>query len=195
MKIGQLTISAASVALLAIQLLLVSAVAGRYLWQRWRCPRVWTPAQVYSPEMDGGRRYVPAQLIVDGCQSTLPSAKAAQFPRGVNGAVVPGPYVMRPAAVSFRANLKVENNKLVAVEVEGDESGRMGEEVSAAPGVACDRMQLERAVDFYIAGPSREVFPLKPNQQLWAEVTVPRNGAPRPLQLAVKGNGRWKPLD
>ena len=33
-------------------------------------------------------RYLSLQLTVDGCQSTLPSAKQADFPRDVNGAAV-----------------------------------------------------------------------------------------------------------
>jgi hypothetical protein len=35
---------------------------------------------------------------------------------------------------------------------------------------------------------------LKRGQELWIEVTVPSKGPPRPLQLAVKDNGVWKPL-
>src|SRR5208283_3048759 len=31
-------------------------------------------------------------------------------------------------------------------------------------------------------------------QELWIEVTVPPQGPPRPLQMAVKDNGVWKPL-
>ena len=40
MKIGRLTLSGASVALLVFQLLVVPSIAGKYLYQRWRCPRV-----------------------------------------------------------------------------------------------------------------------------------------------------------
>jgi len=36
---------------------------------------------------------------------------------------------------------------------------------------------------------------LKAGQELWVEVTVPPKGPPRPLQLALKDNGVWKPLN
>jgi hypothetical protein len=193
MKIGRFTLSAASLAVLAIQLLLVSTIAAKYLYQRWTCPRVWVRAVGYDRELPIRGRYHAPRLIVDGCQSTLPSAKAAQFPRDVNGAVKPGPYVMRPMTVSFRANLKVENNKLIAVQVEGDESGTTGEEVQAVPGSACDQMRLEQPVDFFLVGKAQSPLPLKPGQELWMEVTVPPKGTPRPLQMAVKDNGVWKP--
>ena len=193
MRIGRFTLSAASAVLLLIQLLLVSAVAAKYLYQRWRCPRVWVMAQAYDPELPMRGRYIATQLMVDACQSTLPSAKGAQFPRDVNGAIRPGPYVMRPAAVNFRADLKVENNKLIALRVEGEDS-QAGEEVWAAPGAPCDKMRLTTPTNFYVAEHAQSPLPLRPGQELWIEVTVPPKGPPRPLQMAVKDNGVWRPL-
>jgi hypothetical protein len=193
MKIGRWTISMMSVTVLVIQLLLVATVAGKYLYERWRCPRVWVMAQAYDPELPMRGRYIETQLTVDGCQSTLPSAKAAQFPRDVNGAIRPGPYVMRPTPVSFRAILKAENNKLIAVRAEGENS-QAGEEVWAVPGAPCDRMRLTEPTNFYIAEHTQSPLPLKPGQELWIEVTVPPKGEPRPLQMALKEDEVWKPV-
>jgi hypothetical protein len=199
MKIGRFNLSGVSVALLVFQLLIVSSIAGKYLWQRWRCPSVWTRAAAIDPELPMRGRYLSLQLTVDGCQSTLPSAKLATFPRDVNGAVKPGLYVMRPQGVLFRANLKVENNRLVAVRPEGQEIGGQedpaaGENIIAAPGAPCGQMNLDTPVDFYIAGTAKSPLPLRPGQELWIEVTVPPTGPPRPIQLALKDNGVWKPL-
>ena len=72
---AQMKLAKASIALLLIQLALVSSIAGKYLYQRWRCPRVWTRTVAYDPELLMRGRYLSVQLIVDGCQSTLPSAK------------------------------------------------------------------------------------------------------------------------
>ena len=124
MKIGRFTLSGVSIVLLVIQLLIVSSIAGKYLWQRWRCPRVWTRAAAIDPELPMRGRYLSLQLTVDGCQSTLPSAKFATFPRDVNGAIKPGPYVLRPRPVLFRANLKVQNNQLVALRESESAAGR-----------------------------------------------------------------------
>jgi hypothetical protein len=110
MKIGRFTLSAASLALLIVQLALVSTIAAKYLYQRWTCPRVWTRAAAIDPLLPMRGRYLALELTVDGCQSTLPSAKNANFPRDVNGAVTPGRYVLRPQDVDFHANLKVVNN-------------------------------------------------------------------------------------
>jgi hypothetical protein len=194
MKIGRFTLSGVSIALLVFQLLVVSSVAGKYLWQRWRCPRVWTRAAAIDPELPMRGRYLSLQLIVDGCQSTLPSAKFATFPRDVSGAIKPGPYVLRPQPVMFRANLKVQNNRLVALRIEGQEDLSAGQEISATPGASCDQLRLSDPVDFYIADTAKSPLPLGANQELWIEVTVPPTGPPRPLALALKDNGAWKPL-
>jgi hypothetical protein len=196
MKIGRCTFSGVSLALLVIQLALVSLIAATYLYERWRCPRVWVRAAAYDPELPMRGRYLSLQLTVDGCQSTLPSAKLATFPRDVNGAVKPGQYVLRaePQPAYFRAWLKVVNNKLVAVRVEGQEDLTAGEVVSATPGARCDEMRLDSPVNFYIAEHAQSPLPLKPGQELWIEVTVPPKGPPRPMQLALKQDGVWKPL-
>jgi hypothetical protein len=195
MKIGRMTISAVSLLVLFVQLALVSTVAAKYMVERWRCPRVWTRAAAIDPELPLRGRYLSLQLTADGCQSTLPSAKLAEFPRDYNGAVKPGPYQLRPQPVTFRANLKAVNGKLTAIRAEGVEDTDQGEEVSAAPGAPCDQLRLLQPVDFFIAEKARSPLPLLPGQQLWIEVTVPPKGAPRPIQLAVSGNGAWRVLD
>lgn len=194
MKIGRLRLSGVSVALLVVQLALASSIAAKYLYERWRCPRVWTRAAAIDPESPMRGRYLSLQLTVDGCQSTLPSAKLATFPRDFNGAVKPGAFSMRGSSVVFRANLKVVNNRLAAVRAEGKEDLTAGEEISAWPGALCDEMHLDSPVNFYIGEHVESPVPLKPSEELWIEVTVPPKGPPRPIQLALKQDGVWKPL-
>ena len=193
MKIGRIKISLAAIALLAFQLALVVSIAGKYLYERENCPRVWTRAVAYDPEMPLRGRYLSAQLQVDGCGSTLPSATHAQFPRDINGAVKPGPYVVRGTPVSFNARLKVENNHLVAVHLDGEQAQIEGPEVWA-DNDPCDKMHLVEATDVFVPENASSPLPLKHGQELWIEVTLPPKGAPRPIQMAVKDNGVWKPL-
>jgi hypothetical protein len=80
--------SRASLVLLILQLVIVSMVAAKYFYEGATCPRVWTRAAAYDPSLVMRGRYLSLQLTVDGCSSTLPSAKDAQFPRNING--VPG---------------------------------------------------------------------------------------------------------
>jgi hypothetical protein len=186
-------ISKTSVALLVIQLVIVSSIAAKYLYQRWTCPRVWARTVAFDPQLPMRGRYLSLQLMVDGCQSTLPSAKAAAFPRDINGAAIQGQYFVRASAI-FHADLKVENNRLMVFRIEDDQNGTLGQEVSVWPGAACDAMRLDAPVDFYIAEHAQSPLPVKPGLELWIEVTVPPKGPPRPIQLALKDNNTWKPL-
>ena len=194
MKIGRFTLSFASLVVLVLQLLIVCSVAMKYEYQRWRCPRVWTRAAAYDPALPMRGRYLSLQLTVDGCQSTLPSAKDATFPRDVNGAVRPGPFMLRPQPVYFQANIKVQDNRLVAIRIQDADIHSGGQEVAAAPKAPCDQMRLESPVDFFIPDTAQSPLPLKTGQEMWIEVTVPPKGPPRPIQLAMKQDGAWTPL-
>lgn len=195
MKILGRSFSGVSLALLVIQLALVSTVAVRYEYQRWRCPRVWTRAQGYDPQLLLRGRYLALQLHVDGCQSTLPSAAQAKFPRDVNGAVKPGPYIVgRIPSLQFRADLKVENDRLLAVRITNEPNQQDGQMVDASAGTPCSEMTLDDPVYYYLPDNAPNLFPLKRGQELWIEATIPPQGPPRPTQLALKDNGAWKPL-
>jgi hypothetical protein len=187
--------SKTSIVLLLIQLALVSTIAGKYLYQRSTCPRVWTRATAYDPELVMRGRYLRLQLTVDGCQSTLPSALHAVFPRNSDGTTKPNGFTITPEfLVRFRAKLKVENDKLVAIRIPEADLTSKGVGVTAMPDSSCDAMRLDEPVDFYIAEHAADPTRLMPGQELWMEVTIPPQGPPRPIQLALKDNSDWKPL-
>jgi uncharacterized membrane-anchored protein len=188
-------LSKTSIILLVIQLALVSSIAVKYLYQRARCPRVWVRTAAYDPNMVMRGRYLSLQLTVDGCQSTLPSALHAVFPRNSDGTTRPnGFHVNWQGAVQFRAKLKVENNKLIVIRIPEADQTSKGVQVTAWPDTSCDAMRLDQPVDFFIAEHAKDPTALQPNQELWIEVTIPPIGPPRPLQLALKDNGAWRPL-
>jgi uncharacterized membrane-anchored protein len=187
--------SKTSIALLLIQLVIVSSIAAKYYYQRVTCPRVWVKAAAYDPELVMRGRYLSLQLTVDGCESTLPSAFQANFPRNSDGTTRKGGFrVNWQGAVQFRAKLKVENNKLVAIRIPAADERSKGVYVSAMPDSSCDAMRLQEPVEFYIAEHAGDPSRVQKGQELWMEVTVPPVGPPRPLQLALKDNGGWKPL-
>ena len=195
MKIGSVKLSVASIALLVIQLAIVSSIAGKYLYQRWTCPRVWTRSVAYDPELVMRGRYLSLQVTVDGCESTLPSGKNAEFPRNVDGTIHSQVFTVRGPvnSIEFPAKLTVKDNRLLAVHVR-DAGPRDAQMVSALDGGVCDQMRLVAPVNFYIAEHAQSPLPVKQGDQLWIEVTVPPKGPPRPIQLALKQDGAWKPL-
>jgi hypothetical protein len=140
-------------------------------------------------------RYLGVQLIVDGCQSTLPSAKQAAFPRNIDGTTRPNGYSIRsPEAVQFSAQLKVQGNNLLAIRIQDEDQRAGGQMVAAWPGQSCEEMRLVQPVDFYIAEHAASPLPVRAGQELWIEVTIPPKGPPRPTQVAMKQDGVWKPL-
>ena len=196
MKPAKISLSGTSVALLVIQLALVSSIAAKYFYQRSTCPRVWTRTVAHDKQLPMQGRYLSLQLNVDGCQSTLPSALRATFPRNADGTTKPTGFTVNDDhfPITFRANLKVEKNRLLAIRIPEADLRSKGENVTALPGSPCDVMRLQQPVDFYIAEHAADPTTLRQGQELWIEVTVPPKGPPRPLQLALKDNGAWKPL-
>jgi hypothetical protein len=196
MKIIGSTVSGASLAVLVIQLALVSSIAAKYLYQRGHCARVWTQAVMYDPNLVMRGRYLSMQLYVDGCESTLPSAKQARYPRTVEGLPQGDRFAIGDPQpwVNFQAKLKVEHNRLIVIRIPDGDDASHGEWVTAPARVQCDQMHLTDPVNFYIAEHAQNPLPAKPGQELWVEVTVPPHGPPRPIQLALKTNGVWNVL-
>jgi hypothetical protein len=103
-------------------------------------------------------------------------------------------YIRGEQVVRFPARLKVQGGKLIAIRIPESESQTGAQMVMAQPGSNCSEMRLETPVDFYIPEHAADPTPVKRGQELWVEVTVPPKGPPRPLQLAMKDNGAWRPL-
>ena len=177
-------VSKTSLVLLLIQLALVSSVAAKYLYQRWSCPRVWTRAEIYDSTLPMHGRYLALHLTVDGCGNIYRSADQYKDPRTA-------PYEILD---SFSAMLSVKNNRLVATRIPGAGPGRLNPTVIVHKGAHCNALRLWPPVNFYIAENAAVPAPIQPGQELWIEVTVPPSGLPRPIQLALKDGGAWKPL-
>jgi hypothetical protein len=176
--------SKTSLVLLLIQLALVSSVAAKYLYQRWSCPRVWTRAGIYDPSLPMRGRYLSLHLTVDGCGNTYQTASQLKITQTT-------PYTVID---SFPARLSVNDNRLVATRIPGESPGIFLPTVIIPKGAPCDALRLGPPVNFYISEHAAIPAPIQPNQELWIEVTVPPKGLPRPIQLALKDGGLWKPL-
>jgi hypothetical protein len=195
MKVFNISLPGASLALLVIQLALVSSIALKYLYQRQTCPRVWTRADAYDPELPMRGRYLSLQLTADGCKSTWPGTKESSLPKTLADAAKSSPLgTILPSDVLFPAELKVEGNKLMALRIQDPERSEAGQTVSVGVGAPCNAVHLFAPVFFYIAEHAQSPLPVGSGQELWIEVTVPPSGPPRPIQLALKQDGVWKPL-
>ena len=176
-----------AVALLLVQAALVLTIAGKYLYERKVCPRVWVRAAQYDPNMPLRGRYLALQLAVDAC--ALPRDEAHQL-GGFARPGVPG----EASAWQWKVKPLVRDGKLVVVPAGYDEGPELTEDVTLLAHRPCDRASLSEVVEYFIADTTKSPFPPKQGEELWVEVTLPPMGPPRPIQLAVAANGRFTPL-
>jgi hypothetical protein len=162
----------------AVHVGLVASLGAKLLYDRATLPRVWALTTPYDPNLPIRGRYVSLQLVVE--------------PRGVSE-TKPGSASRPPQSI----NLRVDGDRLVAEsnaqQHDYDPSDlhlrfidRRGEKfaVLAEP--------LAFFIPEHIPDPSRR----QEGEELWAEVTIPKKGLPRPIRLGVKkGNVPIVPLE
>jgi hypothetical protein len=179
----------AAVLLLLVQLVVVSSVAAKYLYERRTRPRVWARATQYDPNLPLRGRYLALQLLVDACQLPRDPAHFQEFgPYGVHSARKMSGYW------SWNVSLKVANGHLVPVVQDHLKSSADTFQLELAEDRPCDRASLTPSSEFFIPDRAQSPFPLKQGQELWVEVTVPPSGPPRPIQLALSTNSGFQTL-
>ena len=170
------------VVLLVAQLVLVLSIAGKYLYERKVCPRVWVRTVQIDPDLPFRGRYLALQLAVNAC--SFPHDSSSVF------------NALNSPAGSWQWRVKIEakDGRLVGVPVGDDIRPELTQELQQWGKQSCDRAALSESADYFIGDRAKGPFPLKPNEELWAEVTVPPSGPPRPIQLAISSDAGFKPL-
>ncbi len=165
------------VAVALIHILIVLSLGGKLLYDRKTRPRIWVRTEQVDPAMPIRGRYITLSLQVHAVELAMHK---------------PGPeYGYAPEYV----RLSVENGQLVAHKTETP----TGMSIST-----WNRQPNQPGTDVYLLSPNVAFFLPEhaefPNinrgtrDELWAEVTVPRKGPPRPIQLAIKRGAEWIPL-
>ena len=166
-----MTLLAKGLVLGAAQVLLVGSVGAKFLYDRAEYPRLWVETAPYDPVMPIRGRYVNIVLLVD--------AERAESP--VDSDKAPNMYLAR---------LETRGGRLVAVQ--DDEDGKHWVSSRRCGERQC--WQLAQALAYFI--PEHAVDPSRTpgGAALWAEVTLPPTGAPRPLRLGMKQGEAIEPL-
>jgi hypothetical protein len=176
---------ARAIALVVIQCLLVSSIAAKYLYERATCPRVWVRVAQFDPNLPMRGRYLALSPVVDACN--LPHDKDSSS-RWTD------PNRHEKVSWHWQVRAYARGGKLV-VEDARNVLPRTGTQTIWLNGdTSCTDAQLS-PVDLFIPDTAKSPFPLKKDQELWTEVTVPPLGPPRPIQLAISDNEQWKPLN
>lgn len=161
-----------------LHLLIVLSLGGKLLYDRATRPRLWVKTESVDPDLPLRGRYFTLNLEVHAPEFARQSPDPSRIAGAGSGPVW----------------LAVENGRLVAHNADLPTHLWVYPPARRRPDEAgADLCILQPGVTFFI-GEHAETPRLKPGDELWAEVTVPRKGPPRPIQLAIKHGSEWKPL-
>jgi hypothetical protein len=159
------------IAVALVHLLIVASLGAKLLYDRATCPHVWVRTGQVDPDLPIRGRYMTLSIEV--------------FRSGAPAEAPP-----RPSYRADNVELAVENGRLVA---RGTARNTGMYVMRRSPRPDENAFILSLPLVFFI--PEHAELPrLSRGDELWAEVTVPRHGPPRPIQLAIKHGEEWKPL-
>lgn len=92
-------------------------------------------------------------------------------------------------ALNGPVQLSAQGGQLVAAPATSRGSG------TPQSGPTVQGWTLQEPVAFFIPESAPDPSRREPGEDLWIEVSVPRNGPPRPIRLGVKKNGVLTPLE
>jgi hypothetical protein len=162
-----LRVSRRSLALALIQVLLVAGIGAKLLADRERFPRVWVEAAAFDPSLPIRGRYVSLAI-----------------------AVVPTAIRPEDEQRGFAARLRVDGGRLLAVPAA---AGSVYVRARRAKDGTVSWVLQEPVLYFlpeHAADPTRRPA----GEVLWAEVTVPDSGPPRPIRLGLRSDRPVRPL-
>lgn len=154
-----------------IQVLLVSSLGAKLLWDRETAPRGWTATRGYDPNLPIRGRYINISLVV----------KADR--------VFPNPPVR--AFNTRNVYLAVENGRIVAKPADHFTGLTVGEpQMQDGETLATLSPPVVYFLPEHAADPMRNRTP----GTLFLEVTVPSSGPPRPIRLGTRVGSEIIPL-
>jgi hypothetical protein len=200
--------------LAAIHVALVCSLGAKLLYDRHSRPRVWAETRAYDPDLPIRGRYLSLQLIVEAEGFTPPKTRGELNTWGAgeekharlevrNGKLFavkddsgdysiwysPAPWVAMPQLPKRDCEKELPEKQPTCWDQQTLEQNRVPIDF---PLVAA----LQQPVLYYIPEHALDPTPLRiDKKELWAEVTLPKKGPPRPIQLALKKDGLWTPLD
>lgn len=172
----------AGIVIAIVHVLLVCSLGAKLIYDRHRYPRIWVKTRPYDPDLPIRGRYLSLQLEVEteGFSLTPEEQKrlsdtSKRRPRWEN--------------VSRSAKLELRGKRLVAVPYDGPGYER----------IWLDSNDLSKAtwsepILYFISEHAEDPSRQPAGSRLWVEVTVPKKGSPRPIQLATSNESGWHVL-
>ncbi|HUE42494.1 MAG TPA: hypothetical protein VMP12_02970 [Candidatus Sulfotelmatobacter sp.] len=169
-----MNLSRKALALAALQLVLVASPYAKFKIDRARYPRVWVKTQSIDPYLPIRGRYIAMRLTVKD-----------ENPPVVGKANVP----------FFKARLSVKDGHLVAENAPNGADSVVWLDVNTRRG---GEITLQQPILFFLpehAENAQDLMTAARNGELWAEVTVPEVGLPRPIRVGIKRGDSFTPIE
>jgi hypothetical protein len=162
-------------AVAVIHILIVLSLGGKLLYDRATRPCIWVRTGSVDPDLPIRGRYLTLSLEVHS-----PDFKPSDLSKA------------QQTYDSGYVKLAVENGQLVAHKT--DQPTEMTIDTWNQQHNRGDGLFLLSSPVVFFIPEHAEVPRLVAGRELWAEVTVPKKGPPRPIQLAMKRGNEWIPL-
>ena len=163
----------------AVQVAIVASLGGKLAWDRHRLPRGWAKAGTYDPDLPIRGRYLALQLEVL-CDYAAAAPTAPASPRDKR----------TPQTFDDVGVRRVENGRLVS-----DCSSSDPEWALLFRTLRPATRRLSEPVLFFLPEHATDPWQQAKGGELWAEVTLPASGPPRPIRLAIKRGDAFTPLE
>ena len=159
------------------QLALVLGLGGKMLFDRATCPRGWAKTVPVDPELPIRGRYVRMRAEVPLARSSSQAVDSVRLDVSSEGRLVASPQ--KGAGTYPTMGLAAIGS--------GDGS-------TSGADRAFDRVQLSSELAYFVSEYVQDPTRVAPGDELWVEVTLPRQGPPRPIRLGILHEGKILPL-
>lgn len=159
----------AGLLLAAVHAALVGSLGLKLLADRARLPRGWVRTQPFDPSTPLRGRYVRLALEIP----------------------LSNPDTSRGRYAEAGVRLELRGDRVVGTLDDGVASPR----VQLRPDQRRSSARLVQPVAFFIPEHVPDPSIRTRGEELWVEVTIPRQGPPRPIRLGVMSDGRLTPLE
>jgi len=171
-----------AVAVALIQMLLVSLLGAKLLYDRRTRPQAWFKSERFDPNLPIRGRYVSLQIEVG-------DPRSAQEVESKFGTEI-GMYEQQPYHRLYQFG-----RECGSIEVRGETPvARFDDRPGACDNLSFARrrngnstvLQLSEPILFFISDTAKDPTALRVGDELWVLATIPRQGPPRPIALGVK---------
>lgn len=176
-----------AVAVALIQVLLVSLLGAKLLYDRRTRPQAWFKTERFDPNLPIRGRYLSLQIEVADPRS--PQEVESKFGNEI------GMYEQQPYHRFYQFGRECGE-----IEMRGETPVARFDHQPG--GWGCDNLsfarrrqdnstvlQLSEPILFFISDTAKDPTSLRAGDELWVLATIPRQGPPRPIALGVKKSG------